>query len=280
MIAPRNLRTFIASGLTVFSLLALTACTGSSSAPVPSVEAAVTTTSVPDGEKLTSQQATVLSRLLFLNYDKGGADLDIAVPYGIGSSITMKGQIDWKTHIGNAVITVVLDDGTVVDTQTLYWASPADPQRGVIVTTLKGLPEALEKNGRPGVKYVARPFAEKSPVDIIVRYIDALASVQADNPLLLRQDPKTGYLGTDTVSVGGVDIAADLIRYGKSRYWVDPKTKTMVQVAAPLGGLRDNTVYKLSNNGPKTIALPQNAEVVNSAEIPEIYEELTQRPKE
>ncbi len=268
--------------------LSLAGCT--SDKPPATVSAAVTTTSVPAGAKLTVGQATKLSRLFFVNRDKGGADVNVRVPYGIGSSVTIVGQVDWKKHVGAAEIRVIKDDGTVVDTSKVWWGNVQDPQRGFVVSSLKGLTEEMKKAGRPGVNYVARPFSDKSPVDLILRYLDALSAEQPENPLLLRQDPKTGYLGTDQVEliVQGATptdpsttttVSTDIIRFGRSRYWIDTKTSELVQVAAPLAGLRAPTIYAFTNRSEKTITFPQNAEVVDAGDIPEIYAQLTSRPK-
>jgi hypothetical protein len=229
-----------------------------------------TSTSVPVGEKLTQAQATTLSRLLFMNYDQGGADFVADVPYGIGSSIVIEGVVDWKTHTGNGTLVVKKNDGTLVDTSEIWWGYPNDAQRGFVATSLKGLTEAMAEAGRPGVKYVARPLST-SPIDIILKYLDALSSDQAENPLLLRQDKRAGYLGVETIPSG----EADVIKFGRSRYWVDLKSKRMVQASAGLAGLRTETVFTIRAAGPKTIAFPPNSEVVDAQTIPEIYAELT-----
>jgi hypothetical protein len=270
------------------AVVGLTSCTSDKKAVTAATVA--TTTSIPAGSKLTVGQATKLSRLFFVNRDQGGADVHIQVPYGIGSSITIVGQVDWKKHIGAAQIQVISDDGTIVDTSKVWWGNVQDPQRGFVVSSLKGLTEEMQTAGRPGVLYVARPFSEKSPVDLILRYLDALSAEQPENPLLLRQDKKTGYIGTDTVELIGqgatptdpptkTTVSTDVIRFGRSRYWIDTKTSELVQAAAPLAGLRSPTVYSFTNRGEKKVVLPQNAEVVDAADIPEIYAKLTSRPK-
>jgi hypothetical protein len=282
------LRTSIICLLMSAGSLTLVGCT--SDKPPVTVAAAATTTSIPAGTKLTVGQATKLSRLFFVNRDKGGADVNVQVPYGIGSSITIIGQVDWKKHVGRAEIRVVTDDGKVVDTSKVWWGNVQDPQRGFVVSSLKGLTKEMETAGRSGVNYVARPFSDKSPVDLILRYLDALSAEQPENPLLLRQDKKTGYLGAEQLELVGqgktvtdpptkTTVSTDIIRFGRSRYWIDTKTSELVQVAAPLAGLRSPTVYSFTNRGEKTIVFPQNAEVVDAADIPEIYAQLTSRPK-
>ena len=265
--------------LMVASLAGLSAC-GSDNEPAPVVE--VTTTEVQKGTPLTQAQATLLSRLLFLNYQQTGSDLHIAVPFGIGSSISIVGVIDWKLHLGQAEVIVTTDNGTVADRSKIWWSRPNDAQQGFIVSSLKGLTESMAKSGRPGVNFVARPVTASSPIDVIVRYIDALSSDQAENPLLLRQDKRSGYLGTESVAVLSLDgdtavkvDNAEVIRFGQSRYWIDPASRRMVQVSAALAGLRSDTVFSLTQPGAKVMKFPENAEVVDATSIPEIYKELT-----
>ncbi len=255
-----------------------------SDAPTPTTALEVTTTQVPTGTPLTQAQATLLSRLLLTNYEQTGADINIAVPFGIGSSISVVGVIDWKSHLGQAEVVVTTDDGTEVDRSKIWWSRPNDSQQGFIVTSLKGLTDAMVAVGRPGVNFVARPVAAQSPIDVIVRYIDALSSDQAENPLLLRQDKRTGYLGTETIEVKSGDgttapIKAEVIKFGKSRYWIDPSSKRMVQVSAALAGLRTDTLFYLTSPGAKVMKFPENAEVVDASSIPDIYKELTSARK-
>ncbi len=227
---------------------------------------------------LTVADANVLSRLLFNNYDKGGADVAIKVPYGLQSSIEIQGVVDWKEHVGSAEVRVVGNDGAVVDTSTVYWRDLYDAQRAIVATTLKGLSEAMAKEGRPKVKYVARPFAETSPLDRVLRYLDGLATVQAENPLLLRQDEKAKSLGVQMIdSVDGAKVEATTLRYGKSTYWADPTRSLMLRASAPLAGLPQETVFSFSQHGPRVVTLPPVDEVVDAADIPQIYQSLTER---
>lgn len=269
-----KLRRFVMGALISSLSVGVIGCSSEPSLTTTILPATSTSTSVPDGEKLTQAQATTLSRLLFMNYDQGGADFVANVPYGIGASIVIEGVVDWKMHTGSAKLFVKKADGTTADTSEIWWRNPNNVQSGFVATSLKGLTEAMAKAGRPGVKYVARPLST-SPIDIILKYLDALSSDQAENPLLLRQDKRAGYLGVETIPSG----EADVIKFGRSRYWIDLKSKRMVQASAGLAGLRTDTVFTISDPGQKTIAFPPNSEVVDAGTIPEIYAELTSAPK-
>jgi hypothetical protein len=264
-----NIRTLIIVGLMGASVVG---CGESKPTAV-----AVTTTSVPEGTQLTTKEATLLSRVLFLNYDLGGANFHIDVPYGLQSSIKIDGIVDWKTHQGTAEVHVVGKDGKDVDTSTIYWRNLYDLKKGMVATTLKGLTDELAATGKEGVKFVARPVSQQSPLDRVLRYLDGLATNQAENPLLLRQDAKAKSLGTEEVNSGKILVDATVLRYGRSRYWADPKTGRMIQAAAPLAGLSEDTKFYFATHEAKTVTLPAVNEVVDAADIPAIYEKLTKR---
>ena len=240
----------------------------------------VVSTVAPVETQLTVADANVLSRLLFNNHDKGGADVSIDVPYGLQSSIQIDAVVDWKTHQGSAEVRVVGADGALVDTSTVYWRDLYDPQKGLVATTLKGLTEAMAEQGRPGVTYVARPFSETSPLDRVLRYLDGLATVQAENPLLLRQDEKAKSLGNEMLTTdGGQRVRSVALRYGKSRYWAELESGLMLQASAPLAGLKSETVFRFSKHGVREITLPPVDAVVDAADIPQIYQQLTERKR-
>jgi hypothetical protein len=253
-------------------------CTGSEvTVPDTPSTTAITATTLEQGEALSVSEATTLSRLLFQNFDKGGADVIADVPYGLSSSVQIEGVVDWKTHTGQADVKVVDLDGKLVSTSTVFWRDLYDPQKAIVATTLEGLTEAMAAKGNPGINYVARPFSDGSPLDRVLRYLDGLATTQAENPLLMRQDEKAKSLGIENIQSGGVAIDATALRYGKSRYWADPKNGRMLQASAPLAGLKKETVFRFTNHGPKTVALPPAEEVVDASTISELYGELTKR---
>jgi hypothetical protein len=269
----RSISAVSASVLTVLSLLS--ACGSSKPSASPPVE--ITSTTVLEGQALTVAEATTLSRLLFQNFDKGGADVLVDVPYGTQSTVQIEGVVDWKTHTGRAEVKVVKLDGAVVSSSTVYWRDLYDAQKAIVATTLDGLTEAMAAKGNPGITFVARPFSEASPLDRVLRYLDGLATAQAENPLLMRQDAKAQSLGVETVTSGGATVEAMALRYGKSRYWADPKNGRMLQASAPLAGLETETVFHFTNHGTKTVELPRAETVIDASTIPELYGELTKR---
>jgi predicted small lipoprotein YifL len=266
-------RKLLAALISVITVFPVTAC--GKSKPLATAPAAATTIPIPEGTQLSVKEATLLSRLLFINRDKGGANFHIDVPYGLRSTVKIDGIIDWKTHTGTGTVQVIGTDGGIVDTSTVYWRDLYDTKNGLVATTLNGLPEAMDAIGRKGVKYVARPLSLQSPLDRVLRYLDGLATDQAENPLLLRQNPKAKSLGVEEVTFGKILVPASVLRYGKSRYWADPKTGQMVQAAAPLAGLSQDTMFFFASHEPKSVTLPVASEVVDQSEIPEIYTKLS-----
>jgi hypothetical protein len=274
-----KLRTFIICSL-ISGILPVAGCSTSKGADVAAevntseVEAsAAPTTSA--GTQLTVNDATVLSRLLFLNGDLGGSTFRIDVPYGLTSSIVIEGEHDWKTHVGKGTAIVVGNDGVEVNRQELFWVNMYDPTKGYVLTTLAGLTEGMAAQGREGVKYVARPFSEQSPFDRLIRYVDGLSATQAENPLLLRQNAKTRSMGLETIEVGAQKIEATKMGFGQQTFWANPKNGRMLRAQAPLAGLERETIITLLDHGYKVIELPVGPDVVEASEIADLYRELT-----
>jgi hypothetical protein len=256
-----------------------TACGGSGSKPAAASDAPDVVqlpTTLGEGTALTVGEANTLSRLLFQNYQTGGADFVAKVPYGVRSTIEITGSMDWKNHRGQGELRVIATDGSVVDSSKLFWGDLYNPQQGYIVSTLAGLNEAMAESGRADVNYVVRPFTESSPLDRVLRYLDGLATTQAENPLLMRQDAKAKSLGAQQIELNRKQVDTTVLRYGQSVYWAD-KAGRMVQVSAPLAGLDQPTVFSFSDPRSVSVVIPPNSEVVQAADIPQIYEKLTKR---
>jgi hypothetical protein len=267
-------RRLAAVSCSVLAAALLNACSSStSSAPDRADESVPTTVAV--GEALTVAEATTLSRLLSQNLQLGGADVKARVPYGVTSYIELDGAVDWKQHVGKVEVRVIRDDGSLVDTQTVFWADVYDPTKALILTTVKGLEAEVAKTGRPGVKYVLRAYAERSPLDRVLRYLDGLATAQAENPLLLRQDGKARSFGEATIDIAGAPTKTLQLGYGQSRYWADTSNGRLVQASAPLAGLDEPTVFSLTNHRVVKVEFPPESEVVRVTDIPQIYEQLT-----
>jgi hypothetical protein len=277
------LRTLTSAGLVVVSLAACGGSgkdSGGSSAGGKTPDVVELPTTLGEGAPLSVGEANTLSRLLFRNHQSGGADFVAKVPYGLQTTIEITGSMDWKNHRGQGELRVIATDGSIVDSSTLFWGDLYNPQQGYVVSTLKGLTEAMAETGRDGVKYVVRPFSESSPLDRVLRYLDGLATTQAENPLLIRQDSKARSLGVAKIDTNGAaeggELDAAVLRYGQSVYWANQSGR-MVQASAPLAGLDQPTVFSFSDPREVSVTIPPNPEVVQVADIPQIYEKLTKR---
>lgn len=265
-------------GALMISALVLGACSSSSGPPSTTVAPTLAPTTapapLPKGETLTTGQAARLSRVFFTNLDKGGGDVVVDVPFGTQSSVRIEAKVDWKNHRGQGTIVTTFNDGRPAATQPLWWYAPNDLQQGAIVTTVPGLPEALDAQGQPGVKYVARPISENSALDITLRFLDRLSSDRAENPILLRQSD-VAFLGTETVD----GTECDRIRFGDkgTQYWIATTGGQLRKVSARLSGLASPTVFVFDNLGTTAFADPGPTEVVDSRDIAELYNRLTKR---
>ncbi len=256
----------------MISALWISAC--SSTKPVGVDATTSPTTGVSNGTPLTTAQAVRLSRAFFINYDAGGAEVLVVVPFGKAGGVRLEGTVNWKTHSGQGEIVTEASDGSAPQRQPVWWFSPNDLVNGAIVTTQVGLTQAMAATGRTGVKYLARPIADKSALDTTVRFLDKLASDRAENPVLLRQGD-VGFLGAQTIGT----TLTDHIRFGSrsTQYWIGVSDANLKQVSAQLSGLAKPTVFTIKALGARTITAPLAAEVVDARQIPDIYQRLLQR---
>ena len=257
----------------VISALVISGCSSTKSVGVDA--AAPSSTRVSNGTPLTTAQAVRLSRAFFNNYDVGGGEVLVVVPFGKAGGVRLEGTVNWKTHSGQGKIVTDASDGSAPQRQPVWWFSPNDLVNGAIVTTQVGLPEAMAETGRTGVKYLARPMADKSALDTTVRFLDKLASDRAENPVLLRQGD-VGFLGAQTIGT----TVTDHIRFGSrsTQYWIGVPDGRLKQVSAQLSGLAKPTVFTIKALGAHTITAPPAAEVVDARQIPDIYQRLL-KPK-
>lgn len=246
----------------VFATSVLGACGGNDGGSQPATSgrevSATTTTQVP-GTRLTAAQAARLSRVLFNNYDKGGADVEVTAPFG-AATFVMKGTIDWRAHVGRLDVATSFTNGAAPERTEAYFT------RSSVFSTLPGLTEAMAKQGRPGVNFVGRPLNDTSRLDLIIKLLDGLSSDRADNPLLIRQG-EARYLRAE----GGLDI----YQYGpKTTYWVDAQGQ-MARLEARPKGFDGPVRIVLKSHRSVEVVFPPAAAVVGVAEIPDLYRQLT-----
>ncbi|MGY2083484.1 hypothetical protein [Blastococcus sp. SYSU DS0539] len=245
-------RTFVpragAAGLT---LLLLAGCTGDERRA---------------GEPITEDDAAVLAELLHRNHEEGGADFVVTVPFADDAVLTLTGEIDFRSGVGQAqAVTVV--DGEDRDTRTLFF-----DRDGLWSGDLPGLTEALAADGAPTASYLHRPLpaepGEAELIDVVVRVLQNLATDTADDPRSFLAGP---YRWAGEQAVDGQPTTVYRLRDERTVAVAD-SDETLVQYRTPLpAGGRELTVT-LTDHGTRRLALPAEDETAAAADHPEIAE--------
>jgi len=172
--------------------------------------ASTTKASTDEGRQLTQAEAELLAGALFKNFDVGGATFDLTATFrASGDSISLRGSIDWKKHIGSAVVTAVGAEAAVTE---VYW-NTSD-----VLEHRDGLDAALAAAGHPEANFVDRPPDPTGrELDGLLGLLIGLASKQRDNPQLVQQSGTARYLRADVVG----DRPVTVFRYDSSVFWVD-----------------------------------------------------------
>jgi hypothetical protein len=226
------------------------ACSSSSSGT------ASTTTTV--GTPLTASQASTLASVLTKNFEAGGAEFAVRVPYGPTSTFFLDGRIDYSRHLAEATLRSEVNGGAETSTSSLFWSND------MVLEEVDGLTAEMSSLGRQGVKFLARPITKSSAQDIVLAFLLATASEQRENPQLLQQGTAR-FLRNDTINGEGVDV----FRFGeRTIYWVRQSDGVLLRVEATLAVAEGVTTIDLSNHGAVTIPGPLNDEVIDAAEVP------------
>ncbi len=263
----RASRGFCLAALLSSPLLLAAGCSSATSESA-STSTSTSTTVAPVG--LTAKQASLLSRMLFNNRESGGAAVVGVIPYGSAATFHIKGIVDWKGHTGSFELRAVYADKRPDLAQKIFW-TPTE-----LVIPLDGLEQAMAERGRLGVHYLARPIdPTASPLDQTVRFLGALSSDRAENPLLVRQQPDAKYFGTETVA----GTATEIFQFGKNaRYWL-AADGFVRRVEARFRSVEGPLTFEFTDRGPKDVQFPMKSEVVRAGEIPEVLALLTAQAK-
>lgn len=227
----------------------------------PAPEVASTTTAA--GRPVTEAEAGRLADVLVRNHDLGGAAVSAEVPYGPGASFSLVGEIDWAAHVGRLEVTPTVSG----EAGTSFGV--AFDQR-LVFEEVPGLAEELAAQGRPAASWVVRPLdPTTSPLDVVLRLIDASSSTQRDNPVLL-QSRGTRWVGRATVD--GLDC--DVFDLGRTRYAVDRADGLLRRVEAELDATSSTVTVGLRDHGPRTVAVPTEDEVIPLEAVRDLYARL------
>lgn len=228
----------------------LGACGSDSSRATP------TTTTV--GTPLTASQASALASVLAKNFEAGGAEFSVTVPYGPASTFFLNGRIDYSRHLAEATLRSEVGGGAETATSTLFWSND------MVLEEVDGLPAEAAALGRADVKYLARPMTKSSAQDVVLAFVLATASEQRENPQLLQQGTAR-FLRADVVN----GDAADVFRFGeRTVYWVRQNDGMLVRIEANLAVAEGVTIIDLAKHGSVSIAGPLDAQVIDSQDLP------------
>lgn len=130
---------------------------------------------------LSAEQAELLAGARFANYDKGRARFEAQVPLPDGSTGTLAGDVDWRRHVGRAVLsgrTEVVWGPEKIQVRPLSAAAPP---------------------------VVRRADPEASPLDRALLMILQLGATRPENPQLLIQNQAT-WIRSDRVAEVPVQV--------------------------------------------------------------------------
>ncbi|MGI9185940.1 MAG: hypothetical protein ACR2J9_00200 [Gaiellales bacterium] len=221
--------------LLAIGAIALAACGGS---PTPQP----TTTTEP--KPLTMIQAQLLASAQFLNYRNKGAEFEMEFGVtGTSSHFTMQGQMNWDDLVGNGVITP--DNGQPIE---VWWRTD------IVVQSDPQLAALLQAADQQPVFVGHAPNTAANPIDKACAIMLHLGSKQRDNPILVRQQEGSAYLGEADVR----GTPTQILRYGEiNRFWIDPKTGLMLRFAGNgKAGKSPETVDLLTHEAQTIYAPP------------------------
>jgi hypothetical protein len=215
------------------------------------------------GAPVSSEEAQVLSQVLYADFQAGGADFEVRAPYAEGTVLVLTGEIDFARSIGRAQAVTTYGDGRPDETRTLFFTEQQLYQGDV-----PGLAAALTAAGLPAASYVRRPVTATgasgtaSLLDVLVQMVTRLSARSAD-------DPKSfgSYTWRGSQQIDGE--LTSVFQGGKgATIAVGVQSKLLVQYATKLQDF-DVTVT-LSDHGDREIPLPADADTVDLTAHPEI----------
>jgi hypothetical protein len=211
------------------------------------------------GDPVTREEAAVLAELLHRNYQRGGADFVVTVPYRDDVLLTLTGEVDFRHATGRAeAVTSFADDrpdqtqAIVFTAEDVWFADVPDPdehlRRPVVTDDGDGPPRLL---------------------DVVVELLTNLTARSADDP--------EAFLDGNHTWEGRRSIDSRLtalfgLREGRV-VAVGASDDLLTQFVTPLGDV-DVTVT-LADHGRRRIGLPDEAATAEAADLPEIAATLS-----
>lgn len=241
------------AALAVAGMLALAGCGGSDQAST------TTSTTRASGSPLSERDAEQLSRVLFENYQAGGAPVQIDADYSNELSVSLDGDVDWANHRGAFTVTSTFADGRpqeevkVIFTQDAVYTSPT-PQEATL----------LAQRGHPGVQWIERvPEIDSRPLDQVIELTVSLASTRPDNPQLVLQ----GEIEFDRQELIEGRTTNVFISPKDGTYWIDDESGRLVRFHGTLPGFAGPVVVDIDSARPTAVTLPAPATVVDASAL-------------
>lgn len=216
---------------------------------------------VSPARALTAGEAGLLAGVLARNLDAAGAHFTASATID-GAPVRLEGVVNWARHAGAASLRV----GSIPPYE-VRWTADA------VFRALPGLAERMASRGRPGVRWVVLPADPKSRrLDVVIGLLVGLAATTADNPVNLQRQSDVRALGERTVDGHLVDV----FRKGRIELWVDRQDAMLRRAVAQLAFTESGLQIDVSDFGPRPLTVPDQEQIVDGREIPEIYRDLTQ----
>ena len=211
---------------------------------------------------LTDAQASLMAGALDENRRAGGARFRVtSLDAPGGSTITLDGQVDWRRRSGHATVSARSGANGVTE---VGWGPK------VVVEQRPGLADEIARV-RPGAVLVARPpDQQRRRLDQLIAVVGSLATRRRENPLLIRQEPGSAFLRSDTLRGRRVEV----LRYGKrTTLWIDPSTRRLVRLESRgTGGTP--VIIDILSSGPQEIPGPNPRLVVAASQLRPSYSSL------
>jgi hypothetical protein len=203
---------------------------------------------------LSSEEASVLAEVLSRNYEAGGASFSLSARGGMeGGTITMQGDIDWVNHQGGAR---VLGGSQPHPVTEVWWSAEIVGERrpSLEVEILNQLPEVRNPI------LVRPPDSTRRRLDQLLAIVTGLVSKTPENSQLILQTEGSAFLRNDVLREKPVLV----LRYGKrSIFWLDAESKSLMRFEGNDSSSQFPVVIDFLQLGPRTLSLPQGAQVVN-----------------
>lgn len=231
------------------SVIALVSCGGDNGAKDP--------------RPLSQLQAERMAQAGYLNLRFGGARFEANSAFlgpGESETLVLVGEIDWKNHVGRAV---VRGDGMDASLAEVVWGETFVLERRPAMDAL------IAGRGGPSQPWISRrPEPSTRQLDRLLAIVLGLAMEQPDNAILIQQSDGSAFVRADEIR----GTAVEVLRYGtRNLYWLDSSDGRMLRFEGNSAAGNAPTIVDFLSHEEVTIPRPADADVVTVDSIAEIY---------